>query len=174
MYRHSLIATLEIDIRSSNAPPDVLRRLDAHPQVFSWRNRVGCLHPGSRGGCADRYGPRLDSMAIYLMHFSRLLKMRRVEGTLSKGWMKISGGARTFLRVPGKSRMYIYIYITNDSTDLESERHQIRIVMAEMIHFIRQMQVYCYLEVIEVRSPRDSSRCHQATYARCRKSKSRF
>lgn len=27
--------------------------------------------------------------------------------------------------------------------------HQIRIVMAEMIHFIRQMEAYCQLEVIE-------------------------
>ncbi len=27
--------------------------------------------------------------------------------------------------------------------------HQVRIVMAEMIHFIRQMEAYCQLEVIE-------------------------
>jgi hypothetical protein len=33
--------------------------------------------------------------------------------------------------------------------DLENEWHQIHIVMAEMIHFIRQMQAYCQLEVIE-------------------------
>lgn len=35
------------------------------------------------------------------------------------------------------------------SKDLESDWHQIRIVMAEMVHFIRQMQAYCQLEVIE-------------------------
>lgn len=32
---------------------------------------------------------------------------------------------------------------------MEYQWHQIRIVMAEMIHFIRQMQAYCQLEVIE-------------------------
>lgn len=35
------------------------------------------------------------------------------------------------------------------STDLEFDWHQIRLVMAEMIHFIRQYQAYCQLEVIE-------------------------
>ena len=33
--------------------------------------------------------------------------------------------------------------------DLEPEWHPIRIVMAEMIHFIRSMYAYCQLEVIE-------------------------
>lgn len=32
--------------------------------------------------------------------------------------------------------------------DLEYDWHQIRIVMAEMIHFVRQIQAYCQLEVI--------------------------
>jgi gamma-tubulin complex component 3 len=33
--------------------------------------------------------------------------------------------------------------------ELEPEWHQIRIVIAEMIHFVRSMQAYCHLEVIE-------------------------
>ena len=33
--------------------------------------------------------------------------------------------------------------------ELEFEWHKIRIVMAEMIHFIRQLEAYCRLEVIE-------------------------
>lgn len=33
--------------------------------------------------------------------------------------------------------------------DLAFDWHQIRLVVAEMIHFIRQMQAYCQLEVIE-------------------------
>jgi gamma-tubulin complex component 3 len=41
-----------------------------------------------------------------------------------------------------------FTLITPD-LDLELDWHQIRIVMAEMIHFIRQMQAYCQLEVIE-------------------------
>lgn len=32
---------------------------------------------------------------------------------------------------------------------MDREWHQIRIVMAEMIHFVRQMETYCHLEVIE-------------------------
>lgn len=34
-------------------------------------------------------------------------------------------------------------------TELEIEWHQIRVAMAEMIHFVRQLQAYCHLEVIE-------------------------
>lgn len=34
-------------------------------------------------------------------------------------------------------------------TDLNHEWHRVRVVMAEMIHFIRQMEAYCQLEVIE-------------------------
>lgn len=34
-------------------------------------------------------------------------------------------------------------------TEFEYDWHQIRVVMAEMVHFIRQMQAYCHVEVIE-------------------------
>jgi len=33
--------------------------------------------------------------------------------------------------------------------ELEFEWHKVRLVMAEMIHFIRQLEAYCRLEVIE-------------------------
>ena len=33
--------------------------------------------------------------------------------------------------------------------ELEFEWHRIRLVMSEMIHFIRQLEAYCRLEVIE-------------------------
>jgi hypothetical protein len=39
--------------------------------------------------------------------------------------------------------------LTEVSPELDYEWHQIRIVTAEMVHFIRQMQAYCQLEVIE-------------------------
>ena len=32
---------------------------------------------------------------------------------------------------------------------MEFEWHKIRLVMAEMVHFIRQLETYCRLEVIE-------------------------
>lgn len=42
-----------------------------------------------------------DAMVKYLKLFNHLWKIKRIESTLSAGWMRIAGGARTFLRVPG-------------------------------------------------------------------------
>jgi gamma-tubulin complex component 3 len=42
-----------------------------------------------------------------------------------------------------------FVPLTRLGVDLEYDWHQIRIVMAEMVHFIRQMQAYCQLEVME-------------------------
>jgi gamma-tubulin complex component 3 len=38
---------------------------------------------------------------------------------------------------------------TDVKSELEPEWHKIRLITAEMIHFIRQMSAYCHLEVIE-------------------------
>ncbi|KAJ3987247.1 gamma-tubulin complex, component 3 [Lentinula detonsa] len=138
LYRHNLTATLETAIRSSNAqndPPDVLRRLDARMleyshgeigwDVFTLEYKVDppidtVIHP--------------DAMVKYLKLFNHLWQMKRIEGALSRGWMRVAGGARsTFLRLP----------------DLEPSWHKMRIIMAEMIHFVKQLQAYCQLEVIE-------------------------
>jgi gamma-tubulin complex component 3 len=137
LYRHNLTATLETAIRSSNAqndPPDVLRRLDARMLEYS-HGEIGwdvfTLEYKVDAPIDTVLDP--DSMIKYLKLFNHLWKMKRIEGTLSMGWMRIAGGARTFLRVP----------------DLEPEWHRIRLVMAEMIHFVRETQAYCHLEVIE-------------------------
>jgi gamma-tubulin complex component 3 len=74
-----------------------------------------------------------DAMIKYLKLFSHLWKMKRMESILGTGWGRCVGDAKAFLTVP----------------ELEHEWHQIRIILAEMIHFIRQMQAYCQLEVIE-------------------------
>ncbi|KAJ6599023.1 gamma-tubulin complex, component 3 [Mycena vulgaris] len=137
LFRHNLTATLETAIRSSNAqndPPDVLRRLDARMLEYS-HGEIGwdvfTLEYKVDAPIDTVLDP--DSMVKYLKLFNHLWQMKRIEGTLNVGWMRIAGGARTFLRVP----------------ELEPQWHQIRIVMAEMIHFMRQMQAYCQLEVIE-------------------------
>ncbi|KZP17293.1 gamma-tubulin complex, component 3, partial [Athelia psychrophila] len=137
LYRHNLTATLETAIRSSNAqndPPDVLRRLDARMLEYS-HGEIGwdvfTLEYKVDAPIDTVLDP--ESMVGYQKLFNHLWKMRRIEGALSAGWMRIAGGSRTFLRLP----------------DLEFDWHQIRIVMSEMIHFIRQMQAYCQLEVIE-------------------------
>ncbi|GLB33853.1 putative gamma-tubulin complex DGRIP91 SPC98 component [Lyophyllum shimeji] len=136
LYRHNLTAHLDSAVRSSNAirdPLDVRRRLDARMleyshgeigwDVFTLEYKVDApidtvLDPGS--------------MEKYLKLFRYIWQMKRIEGALNAGWMRIAGGARNFLRVP----------------ELEIEWHKIRMAMAEMIHFVRQMQAYCHLEVI--------------------------
>lgn len=42
-----------------------------------------------------------ESMVKYLKIFNHLWKMKRIETTLSKGWMRVAGAARAFLRVSG-------------------------------------------------------------------------
>lgn len=92
-----------------------------------------------------------ESMIKYLKLFNHLWKMKRIESTLSKTWMRVAGGSRTFLRLPGKHATIFTNSPRNEGLllDMQYQWHQIRIVMAEMIHFIRQMQAYCQLEVIE-------------------------
>ncbi|KAL4242041.1 Spindle pole body component [Abortiporus biennis] len=137
LYRHNLTATLETAIRQTSAqndPPDVLRRLDARMLEYShgeigWE--VFTLEYKVDAPIDTVLDP--EAMVKYLKLFNHLWKIKRIESTLSKAWMRTAGGARTFLKLP----------------DLSYEWHQIRLVMAEMIHFIRQMEAYCQLEVIE-------------------------
>ncbi|OCH90974.1 gamma-tubulin complex DGRIP91/SPC98 component [Obba rivulosa] len=137
LYRHNLTATLETAIRSSNAqndPPDVLRRLDARMLEYS-HGEIGwdvfTLEYKVDAPIDTVLDP--ESMIKYLKLFNHLWKIKRIENTLNKGWMRIAGGAKTFLRIP----------------ELDYYWHSVRIVMAEMIHFIRQLEAYCHLEVIE-------------------------
>ncbi|KAK0468412.1 gamma-tubulin complex, component 3 [Desarmillaria tabescens] len=137
LFRHNLTATLETAIRSSNAqndPAHVLRRLDSRMLEYT-HGEIGwdvfTLEYKVDAPIDTVIDP--ESMIKYLKLFSHLWQMKRIEGALSQGWMRVAGDTRSFLRVP----------------DLEFQWHQIRIVNAEMIHFIRQMQAYCHLEVIE-------------------------
>ena len=90
-----------------------------------------------------------EAMVKYLKLFNHLWKIKRVEATLSMGWMRIAGGARTFLRVPGTSTLMSTFRANDIAIDLSFEWHQVQLVMAEMIHFVRQMEAYCQLEVVE-------------------------
>jgi gamma-tubulin complex component 3 len=42
-----------------------------------------------------------EAMGKYLKLFNHLWKIKRITTALSKGWMRIAGGARTFLRLQG-------------------------------------------------------------------------
>ena len=56
-----------------------------------------------------------EAMGKYLRIFSHLWKMKRIEGALSAGWMRVAGGARTFLRVPGMLTPVIRVFFFTDS-----------------------------------------------------------
>lgn len=45
----------------------------------------------------------LDNLALegYLKLFRHLWQMKRIEKTLDRGWMRVTSGAKTFIRVPG-------------------------------------------------------------------------
>lgn len=115
LYRHNLTATLETAIRSSNAqndPPDVLRRLDARMLEYS-HGEIGwdvfTLEYKVDAPIDTVLDP--ESMIKYQKLFNHLWKMRRVEGALSMGWMRIAGGSRTFLRVPGKQFFFCVCFV---------------------------------------------------------------
>ncbi|KAH9060881.1 gamma-tubulin complex DGRIP91/SPC98 component [Lactarius vividus] len=137
LYRHNLTATLETAIRSSNAqkdPLDVLRRLDARMLEYS-QGEIGwdvfTLEYKVDAPLDTVLDP--DSMVKYLKLFNHLWKMKRIESTMTKGWARTAGSTKAFVRIP----------------ELEPEWHKIRLITAEMIHFIRQMAAFCQLEVIE-------------------------
>ncbi|KAG5637370.1 hypothetical protein H0H81_004795 [Sphagnurus paluster] len=122
---------------SSNAihdPLDVRRRLDARMLEYS-HGEIGWDVFTLEYKVDAPIDTVLDpaSMEQYLKIFRYLWQLKRMEGALNTGWMRIAGGTRSFLRVP----------------ELEFEWHRIRIVVAEMVHFVRQLQTYCHLEVIE-------------------------
>ncbi|KAF8165302.1 gamma-tubulin complex, DGRIP91/SPC98 component [Crassisporium funariophilum] len=137
LYRHNLTANLETAIRSSNAqhgPADVLRRLDARMLEYS-HGEIGW----DVFTLEYKVDPPIDTvldpeaMEKYLKLFKHLWQAKRIEMALNKGWLRVTGGAHAFLRLP----------------ELEPEWHRIRLVTAEMIHFIRQLEAFSRLEVIE-------------------------
>lgn len=138
-YRHTLTAQLEHAIRGSNAQYDsseVLRRLDA---------RMLQLSHGDIGWDCFTLEYKVDAPTDvvvtewgnkqYLKVFNFLWKIKRVEFALSYSWRRSMTGARGVLQ-------------TNDRVVLETWKST-RGVLAEMIHFVGQLQYYILFEVIE-------------------------
>ncbi|KAG8759034.1 Microtubule-nucleating Tub4p (gamma-tubulin) complex component [Serendipita sp. 396] len=153
LYRHNLTATLEAAVRASNArfdPPDVLRRLDARMLEYS-HGEIGwdvfTLEYKVDAPIDTVIDP--DGMEKYLKIFHHLWRMKRVEGALSASWNRIACGARSFLGPTIKGVRRKSSAHSDVLDQLEGEWHQIRIVLSEMIHFMRQLQAFCQLEVIE-------------------------
>lgn len=138
-YRHTLTAQLEHAIRNSNAQHDdvdVLRRLDA---------RMLELSHGEIGWDVFTLEYRIDSpldvivtpwaSKQYLKVFNFLWRVKRVQFALGITWRRCMTGARGVLGA------------VNDK--LGDDWNMARGAMAEMIHFIDQLQWYILFEVIE-------------------------
>lgn len=138
-YRHTLTAQLEHAIRGSNAQydsPEVLRRLDA---------RMLQLSHGDIGWDCFTLEYKIDAPVDvvvtewgnrqYLKVFNFLWRIKRVEFALLSTWRKCMTGSRGVLQNPDPAVAQAW-----KST---------RGVLAEMIHFVGQLQYYILFEVIE-------------------------
>lgn len=146
LYRHSLTAALETAIRGSNAQNDdeeVLRRLDARVLEFTG---------AETGWDTFTLEYRVDSpvntvldagaMGEYQQIFLHLWKMKRVEMCLNASFAKMLSATNGLLRIKKKQR-------DEGVTALRREAHRVVGLLAEMTHFMRQLQGYNQLEVIE-------------------------
>lgn len=138
-YRHTLTAQLEHAVRNSNAQydsPDVLRRLDS---------RMLELSHGEIGWdvftLEYKISPPVDVIVTpygskqYLKVFNFLWRVKRVEYALNSTWRRCMTGSRTALR--------------NVDDLVGRDWKTARCVVAEMVHFISQLQYYILFEVIE-------------------------
>ncbi|KAK3326443.1 Spc98 family-domain-containing protein [Apodospora peruviana] len=138
-YRHTLTAQLEHAIRGSNAQYDsdeVLRRLDA---------RMLQLSHGDIGWDCFTLEYKIDAPVDvvvtewgnrqYLKVFNFLWRIKRVEFALASTWRKCMTGSRGVLQ-------------TEEEKVLQTWKST-RGVLAEMIHFVGQLQYYILFEVIE-------------------------
>lgn len=138
-YRHTLTAQLEHAIRGSNAQydsPEVLRRLDA---------RMLQLSHGDIGWDCFTLEYKIDAPVDvvvtdwgnrqYLKVFNFLWRIKRVEFALLSTWRKCMTGARGVLQ--------------NADPGVQQTWKSTRGSLAEMIHFVGQLQYYILFEVIE-------------------------
>ncbi|KAK8040660.1 spindle pole body component alp6 [Apiospora marii] len=138
-YRHTLTAQLEHAIRGSNAQydnPEVLRRLDA---------RMLQLSHGDIGWDCFTLEYKIDAPCDvivsdwgnrqYLKVFNFLWRIKRVEFALGAVWRKVTTGSRGVL-------------ITKHTT-VQQTWKTTQGVLAEMVHFVGQLQYYILFEVIE-------------------------
>ncbi|SPO22753.1 related to Spindle pole body component alp6 [Ustilago trichophora] len=146
LFRHNLTASLETAIRGSNAQhddPEILRRLDARILEFS---------TGDTGWDTFTLEYKLDSpvntvldnqaMVGYQTIFTHLWKIKRVELALNSSWLRLHETGTSLCRIKrGTGTMIL--------AELRRESQRTMLMLSEMIHFIRQMQGFAQLEVIE-------------------------
>ncbi|KAF3932113.1 hypothetical protein ABW20_dc0107114 [Dactylellina cionopaga] len=139
LYRHNLTAQLEHAIRGSNAQyesQEVLRRLDARMlelshgevgwDVFTLEYKIDA----PVDVVVTPYGSR-----EYLKVFNFLWRIKRVEFALGSAWKRYMTGARGVLR--------------SVADKVGNDWKVARCCIAEMIHFVAQLQYYILFQVIE-------------------------
>nr|XP_018264728.1 gamma-tubulin complex component 3 [Kwoniella dejecticola CBS 10117]OBR86886.1 gamma-tubulin complex component 3 [Kwoniella dejecticola CBS 10117] len=137
LYRHHLTSDLESAIRGSNAQfddPDILRRLDARILEYS-HGETGWDCFALEYKVEAPLNAVLDHRAMldYDRLFNHLWRLKRVESALTQGWVRVTSTSRAYEDIPG----------------LSNDWHHCRIVQAEMVHFLRNLQAFYQLEVIE-------------------------
>lgn len=135
LYRHHLTSDLESAIRGSNAqfdPPDVLRRLDARVNEYS-HGEMGWDCFALEYRIEAPLNAVLDARAMegYGRLFHHLWRLKRVETALTQGWMRVTCASKSF------------------EAHTDGLWHACRLTQAEMVHFLRNVQAFCQLEVIE-------------------------
>lgn len=138
-YRHNLTAQLEHAVRHSNAQfddPEVIRRLDARMIELN-RNDTGwdCFT------LEYKISPPCDVVITqwantqYLKIFNVMLRIKRVEYSLNTTWGKCMTGARGVL--------------AHIDDSIKADWQRARCLVAELIHFVNQLQYYILFEVVE-------------------------
>lgn len=138
-YRHTLTSQLEHAIRHSNAQyddADVLRRLDARMLELS-SGEIGwdCFTLEYKISAPCDVVITQWASTQYLKVFNLLWRIKRVEFSLNASYRRCMTGARGVLRSVDEK--------------LGSDWKKARCVVAEMVHFVNQLQYYILFEVIE-------------------------
>jgi gamma-tubulin complex component 3 len=144
LYRHNLTASLETAIRGSNSQyddMDILRRLDARVLDFN-EGDLGWDSFTLEYRVDEPVNTVLDGNALlgYQVIFNHLWKIKRVELALGAAWERLIS-AGNMLRRSRKTFL--------DEENLSRVSHESLGNLNEQIHFVKQMQGFINLEVIE-------------------------
>ena len=139
LFRHSLTAQLEHAVRGSNAQfesADVLRRLDAR-MLMKDHGQIGwdCFTLEYKVDAPIDVIVTPEGSREYLKVFNFLWRIKRVEFGLGSTWRRCMTGARGVL--------------ASVADKVGTDWKVARCCIAEMIHFVGQLQYYILFEVIQ-------------------------
>lgn len=154
LMRHQLTACLETALRGSTAAcddADVLRRLDARMNEYS-QGQVGwdCFTLEYKVDAPADTVLSPSAMFQYERLFNQLWRIKRVQVAVDNSWTRLMTNARTYSSILRVSVMLLKALFTlTVEIDLQGDFHRVHVALSEMIHFVRQIQYYCHLEVME-------------------------